>query len=125
MINLCNGEGFIYLYFQRLSAYFFFLLSIISVLFLIPLYLIRIDKNETQLSSILKPTVANAYDNPFKLLIVLICSLVYTMFAYYFVYTFTKKIAAMPTTSTHIDTMPDADIPMHTTPIRDLNQHLL
>ena len=95
MINLCNGEGFIYLYFQRLSAYFFFLLSIISVLFLIPLYLIRIDKNETQLSSILKPTVANAYDNPFKLLIVLICSLVYTMFAYYFVYTFTKKIAAM------------------------------
>lgn len=124
MINLCNGEGFIYLYFQRLSAYFFFLLSIISVLFLIPLYLIRIDKNETQLSSILKPTVANAYDNPFKLLIVLICSLVYTMFAYYFVYTFTKKIAAMRKTPKHIDKMCDADIPMHTIHIRGINQNL-
>ena len=46
------------------------------------------------------------------------------MFAYYFVYTFTKKIASMRKTPKHIDKMCDADIPMHTIHIRGINQNL-
>lgn len=124
VINFCNGEGFLYLYFQRLTAYFFLVLSIISILFLIPLYLIRFDKSETIVNSILKPTVANAYDNPFKLWIVLACSLLYTMFAYFFLYTFTKKIASIRSSHKHVDNSFDTDIPLHTIHIRGINQNL-
>ena len=75
VIELCNGEGFIYLYFQRLTAYLFAIFSIISFIVFMPLYLIRFDNNAEHVSSLLKPTVINAYDNPFKLWLVLSMSL--------------------------------------------------
>ena len=45
-----------------------------------------------EIPSILKPTIANAYSNPFKLWIILIFSVFYTCAAYYHLYAFVKKI---------------------------------
>ena len=94
-----------------------------------PLYLIRFDNNEEHISSLLKPTVINAYDNPFKLWLVLIISLLYTICAYYYIYLFTRKVKSISSIDKQLQTKNltskfDRDIARHTIHIRGINQSL-
>ena len=102
VMTVMNAEGYIYVYYQRITANLFLFLSFISIFVLIPFYLIGanekhdeiidkfmnitlpnttstpppIDYSKTKkLPSLLKPTIANAYTIPFKLWVILIFSL--------------------------------------------------
>ena len=117
VMTVMNAEGYIYIYYQRITGNLFLFLSFISLFFLIPFYLIGgkkdeitdnfindtllnknsslIDNNHSKVKtipSLLKPTIANVYSNPFKLWVILIFSLIYTCAAYYHLYTYVKKL---------------------------------
>ena len=152
VMTIMNGEGYIYIYYQRITANLFLFLSFISLFIIIPFYLVGsttknseimdkfmnitlpnttstppISYNYTksrQLPSILKPTIANAYTNPFKLWIILIFSLLYTCAAYYHLYTYVKKIIEIKKNDKHIDHSLENVIRKHAIHIRGINQSL-
>ena len=102
VMTVMNAEGYIYIYYQRITAFLFLFLSFFSLVILVPLYLIgKTEENseildqfmnltfsntstitpiihnnslKKELPSLLKPTIANAYTNPFKLWIILFVS---------------------------------------------------
>ena len=144
VMTVMNAEGYIYIYYQRITAFLFLFLSFFSIFILIPLYLIGsgenteeiIDKfvnntesnnyyNKTkEIPSLLKPTIANAYSNPFKLWIILIFSIFYTCAAYYHLYAFVKKIIEIKKNYKTIDHSLENVIRKHAIHIRGINQNL-
>ena len=152
VMTVMNAEGYIYIYYQRITAFLFLFLSFFSIFILIPLYLIGsgentdeiIDKfmNQTksnnqyqntsynnytrnkELPSLLKPTIANAYSNPFKLWIILIFSIFYTCAAYYHLYAFVKKVIEIKNNYKTIDHSLENVIRKHAIHIRGINQNL-
>ena len=155
VMTVMNAEGYIYIYYQRITAYLFLFLSFISLFILIPFYLIgeseKKDANDEimnkfmnitlpnttstppinynysltrQLPSILKPTIANVYSNPFKLWVILIFSLFYTCAAYYHLYTYVKKIIEIKQNYKQIDHSLENVIRKHAIHIRGINQSL-
>ena len=152
VMTVMNAEGYIYIYYQRITANLFLFLSFISVFILIPFYLIGANKKDDeimgkfmnitlpnttstppitynythnkQLPSLLKPTIANAYSNPFKLWVILIFSLFYTCAAYYHLYTYVKKIIEIKKNYKHIDHSLENVIRKHAIHIRGINQNL-
>ena len=144
VMTVMNAEGYIYIYYQRITAFLFLFLSFISIFILIPIYLIgkstdtehndniTIINNNTlynytknkEIPSILKPTIANAYSNPFKLWVILIFSLFYTCAAYYHLYSFVKKIREIKKNFKQIDHSLENIIRKHAIHIRGINQNL-
>ena len=156
VMTVMNAEGYIYIYYQRITAFLFLFLSFFSIFILIPLYLIGnndktdeiihkvmnwtipdtsnpsntqvpIFNNDTkskELPSLLKPTIANAYSNPFKLWVILIFSLFYTCAAYYHLYAFVKKIIEIKKNYKQIDHSLENIIRKHAIHIRGINQNL-
>ena len=122
VIRICNDEGFIYLYYQRITAYLFGFLSIFSILILFPVC--RLGENNDKISSILKPTVANIYGNKLLLWIILIFSLFYTFVSYYHLYIFAKMIVKMKSKDESTNHSLDNLIPLYTLHIRGINQDL-
>ena len=152
VMTIMNAEGYIYIYYQRITANLFLFLSFISLFVLIPFYLIGSNpkdndildkfmnitlpnttstppldnkyKRNKELPSILKPTIANAYSNPFKLWVILIFSLLYTCAAYYHLYTYVKKIIEIKQNNRHIDHSLENVIRKYVIHIRGINQNL-
>ena len=146
VMMVMNAEGYIYVYYQRITGHLFLFLSFISLFILIPFYLIGgnqtdevIDNfmnntypNTTSTSplkakkipSLLKPTIANAYSNPFKLWVILIFSLFYTCAAYYHLYSYVKKIIEIKKNYKIIDHSLENVIRKHAIHIRGINQNL-
>lgn len=122
--SLCNGEGFIYLYFLRSTSNLFLVMSVFSLLILYPMYRIKSSSEKEELNSIFKPTVYHAYDSPFKLWITLLISVGFTILAYYHLYTFTKKINSIRAMASKVDDSKESEIAMHTLHIRGINQTL-
>ena len=77
-----------------------------------------------ELPSLLKPTIANAYSNPFKLWIILIFSIFYTCAAYYHLYAFVKKVIEIKNNYKTIDHSLENVIRKHAIHIRGINQNL-
>ena len=154
-MTVMNAEGYIYIYYQRITGHLFLFLSFISLFILIPLYLIGQDPKKDvndeimkrnmnislsnitsnppnnynyshlkELPSILKPTIANAYSNPFKLWIILIFSLFYTCASYYHLYAYVKKIIEIKKNYGIIDHSLENVIRKHSIHIRGINQNL-
>ena len=144
VMTVMNAEGYIYIYYQRITAFLFLFLSFISIFILIPLYLIGNNGNNNneindkyinitsnynytinkEIPSLLKPTIANAYSNPFKLWIILIFSVFYTCAAYYHLYAFVKKIIEIKKNYKTIDHSLENVIRKHAIHIRGINQNL-
>ena len=148
VMTVMNAEGYIYIYYQRITAYLFLFLSFFSIFILIPLYLIGSNSKTDEIinkfipnityinpnyynytktkeiPSLLKPTIANAYSNPFKLWIILIFSLFYTCAAYYHLYAFVKKIIEIKKNYKTIDHSLENVIRKHAIHIRGINQNL-
>ena len=151
VMTVMNAEGYIYIYYQRITAFLFLFLSFISIFVLIPLYLIgKTEANEIldkfmnmtfsntstvtplnynytknkELPSLLKPTIANAYSNPFKLWVILIFSVFYTCASYYHLYAFVKKIIEIKKNYRTIDHSLENVIRKHAIHIRGINQSL-
>ena len=149
VMTIMNAEGYTYIYYQRITGNLFLFLSFMSLIILIPLYLIGANTNDEimnkfmnitlpnttstpyynysltkEIPSILKPTIANAYSNPVKLWIILIFSLLYTCAAYYHLYTFVKKIIEIRKYDKHIDHSLETVIRKHSIHIRGINQNL-
>jgi hypothetical protein len=149
VMTIMNGEGYIYIYYQRITGHLFLFLSFISLFILIPFYLIGANTNDEimkkfmnitlpnttstpfynytktkEIPSILKPTIANAYSNPLKLWVILIFSLLYTCAAYYHLYTYVKKIIEIKKNDKHVDHSLEAIIRKHSIHIRGINQNL-
>ena len=152
VMTVMNAEGYIYIYYQRITAFLFLFLSFISLFILVPLYLIgKTESNEIldefmnltfsntstitpinfhnnslkkELPSLLKPTIANAYTSPFKLWVILIFSVFYTCAAYYHLYAFVKKIIEIKKNYKIIDHSLENIIRKHAIHIRGINQSL-
>ena len=151
VMTVMNAEGYIYIYYQRITAFLFLFLSFISIFVLMPLYLIgKTEANEIldkfmnltfsntstvtplnynytknkELPSLLKPTIANAYSNPFKLWVILIFSVFYTCASYYHLYAFVKKIIEIKKNYKTIDHSLENVIRKHAIHIRGINQSL-
>ena len=152
VMTVMNAEGYIYIYYQRITAFLFLFLSFFSLVILVPLYLIGktgenseildqfmnltfsntstitpiIHNNslKKELPSLLKPTIANAYTNPFKLWIILFFSVFYTCAAYYHLYAFVKKIIEIKKNYKTIDHSLENIIRKHAIHIRGINQSL-
>jgi len=77
-----------------------------------------------ELPSLLKPTIANAYSNPFKLWVILIFSVFYTCASYYHLYAFVKKIIEIKKNYKTIDHSLENVIRKHAIHIRGINQSL-
>ena len=84
----------------------------------------NIHSKEKIIPSLLKPSIANAYSNPFKLWIVLIFSLIYTCAAYYHLYTYVKKIIEIKKNYKIIDHSLENVLRKHAIHIRGINQNL-
>ena len=121
IFNLCNAEGFLYLYFLKSAGIFFFGLSFSSILIMIPIYLVKYESNP--ISLLQKLTIENAYDSTEKLYIVLFMSFIYTLLAYFFIYDFRKKLVYIQERVKMEDSL-DLDIARHTIHIRGLNENL-
>ena len=152
VMTVMNAEGYIYIYYQRITAFLFLFLSFFSLVILVPLYLIgKTEENseildqfmnltfsntstitpiihnnslKKELPSLLKPTIANAYTNPFKLWIILFFSVFYTCAAYYHLYAFVKKIIEIKKNYKTIDHSLENIIRKHAIHIRGINQSL-
>lgn len=152
VMTVMNAEGYIYIYYQRITAFLFLFLSFFSLVILVPLYLIgKAEENseildqfmnltfsntstitpiihnnslKKELPSLLKPTIANAYTNPFKLWIILFFSVFYTCAAYYHLYAFVKKIIEIKKNYKTIDHSLENIIRKHAIHIRGINQSL-
>ena len=152
VMTVMNAEGYIYIYYQRITAFLFLFLSFISLFILVPLYLIGKSENseildefmnltfsntstiapinnhnnslKKEFPSLLKPTIANAYTSPFKLWVILIFSLFYTCAAYYHLYAFVKKIIEIKKNYKTIDHSLENIIRKHAIHIRGINQSL-
>lgn len=125
VFSLCNAEGFMYLYFLRSTAKLLAIMSLTSILVMIPLFSVKYssEKDEENHSILQKLTVKNAYKSVWKLYIVLIFSLLYTIFAYYHVYNLKKKLDIIKKASRTEDSL-DNDISSHTLHIRGINKNL-
>ena len=150
VMTVMNAEGYIYIYYQRITGNLFLFLSFISLFILIPFYLIGGNKSDEiidnfmnttfpnstststdhihskvkKIPSLLKPTIANAYSNPFKLWVILIFSLIYTCAAYYHLYTYVKKIIEIKKNYKIIDHSLENVLRKHAIHIRGINQNL-
>ena len=152
VMTVMNAEGYIYIYYQRITAKLFLFLSFISIFVLIPFYLIGENKNDDEifdkfmnitlpnttstpplkktystnreLPSLLKPTIANAYSNPVKLWVILIFSLFYICAAYYHLYSYVKKIIEIKKNNKYIDHSMENVIRKYAIHIRGINQNL-
>jgi hypothetical protein len=99
-------------------------MSISSIFIMIPLFSVSYTEDDKDNTSILhKLTVKNAYQNVWKLYIVLIFSLFYTILAYYHVYNLKKKLDIVKKSSRTEDSL-DKDISCHTLHIRGINKNL-
>jgi len=122
VFSLCNAEGFMYLYFLRTTGLMLLLMSIFSIVLMIPLFSVKSEEAEN-ISILQKLTIKNAYDNSIKLYIVLLISLVYTVLAYFYVYNFRKKLDIIKNSVQTEDSL-DNDISSHTLHIRGINKNL-
>jgi hypothetical protein len=121
VFSLCNAEGFLYLYFLRSAGIFFLILSVSSIVVMIPLFIVKFENVERQLLQ--KLTIENAYDSSAKLYVVLLFSFIYTFMAYFFVYNFKRKLISIQGKVQSEDSY-DAEISRHTLHIRGINANL-
>jgi hypothetical protein len=124
VFSLVNAEGFMYLYFLRSTSIMLFIMSISSIFIMLPLFSVKYsDDDKDNISILHKLTVKNAYQNVWKLYIVLIFSIIYTILAYYHVYNLKKKLDIVKKSSRTEDSL-DKDISCHTLHIRGINKNL-
>lgn len=124
VFSLCNAEGFMYLYFLRTTGFFFFMISLFSIIIFIPLFTIDFfEARQFDMTILQKLTIKNAYHNKGKLWLVLFFSFLYTFMAYYHVYNYKKKLEIICQKVETEDSM-DSDMSLHTLHIRGLNNNL-